>query len=411
MKKFNKILSLFLCAVLLFSFTAPSLAFADEVPVSDQYESTSAPLPDPSSAAWTKEPTIVGKYSRKLNAKKDEKLEMSVAISPANNGRTVLLQRYDSQLKDYETILTYQTQPANTVVVNFEFPSKFRKKTTGFWRFIVEETETEQGFVSERIRVTTKNVTTLKLNSKGACIISLDTGEIIYEKNPYKKFMPASSTKLMTALVVLDNASLGRYIKVSPALAKKVEDISTPNLSMRSGDSYKVRDLIYAMILPSCNDAAYLLAAGVFGSQGGCVAAMNKKAKKLHLKNTHFRNTYGYPKNGHYTCAYDMCLMAAAACDNSEYVKICTTYKHKFSTANGRRYTLINGDKLYGYKGHIGGKTGYYVEENKASFTGVYEYKGKRYAVCQMYASAKGVRWKDMRKLYEYVRKYARKKY
>ncbi len=444
MKGFNKILSLFLCIIMLFSLSVPMFVYGEETSgdtsslsaeesTSDD-ESSSSSTSEPESSSTTEpstEPTTkpttkpttttttkkkydpkkqanttVTAYKNYYTAFRSDKLAIPITITPAYYGRTVNLQRYDIKTKKFVTVKSFKSASAKSAKVSIEIPSQYRDKTYSTWRFVVEENERGKTYTSGKIKVATKNVETLSLNSQAACIICVETGEILYAKNPYKTLYPASSTKLMTALVTLDTGNLNKKIRISSDMADKLAEVAPPTLEMRKGDSYKKIDLIYAMILPSCNDAAYLLAASVFGSQKKCVNAMNKKAKKIGLKHTHFSNTYGYPKNTHYTCAYDMCLMAIEAGKYPTYVKVCKTYKYKFTTSKGRKYTLKNGDKLNGYKGHIGGKTGFYEKKNKASFTGLYKYNGKTYAVCQMYASKKGIRWTDMKKLYEYCRKH-----
>ena len=169
--------------------------------------------------------------------------------------------------------------------------------------------------------------------------------------NSEQKLPMASTTKIMTALVVLNSASLDDKVTVTAAAA----NVEGSSMYLKAGETLTVSDLLYGLMLSSGNDAATALAIHIGGSVDGFAKLMNDKAKTLGLLNTHFTNPSGLPDERHYTTAADLALIAAAALDNPVFAKIVAL---KQATVAGR--TLVNHNKLLSmYDSAVGVKTGF----------------------------------------------------
>ena len=161
-------------------------------------------------------------------------------------------------------------------------------------------------------------------------------------KNPFKRVYPASITKLMTALVCVENVSdLDQEFVVSPSSSIKVSGSSTAFL--QAGESLKIRDLLYGMLLPSGNDAAVAVAEASCGSVDAFVEKMNEEAVKLGALSTHFANPHGLPDENHYTSAYDIYLILRAVMQHEELRKILGTkeYQVQYKDRNGAKKTQV----------------------------------------------------------------------
>lgn len=406
MKLSTKVLSFLLCFVFVFCTLTPMTAFAN--PEDDNTESTSESTTEPTSKIVKPKTTVSGiKYS--FNSKADEAASMRITVSPASPSRKVKLQLYKTQEKIYTDIQTYSTANLPTATVNITIPKQYRQKTYGYWRIVVEESEKNAAYYSPLIKVVTTNVRSLKLSSKGACIYCVDDKTVLFDKNKDKRIKPMSCTKIMTLICVIESGKLNGTSPVTRAAIK----VDAGKIHPKAGDRYRNKDLAHAMILASCNDAALMLANGTAGSLGAFTRRMNKTAKKVGLKNTHFTNSYGVPDKAHYTTAFDLCKLSAYGYNYDQYCEIVgrRTYGMK-SIKYKKKYACITADKFIRNKkkGQIGGKTGFSEARGKgASYSGLYRYKGKVYAVTQMEARTKKIRWEDMKKLYKYVRQTAGK--
>lgn len=162
------------------------------------------------------------------------------------------------------------------------------------------------------------NNTKLDLTAKYAVLMDYETGEVLYGKNRNEKLYPASTTKVWTAHVVLKHVpDLSQVIEI-----KDLPPIEGSSMYLRNGESFTVRDLLNALLVHSSNDAAYVLATYVSGSEGEFVKLMNEEAKSIGAKNTHFNNPHGLPDKDHYTTAYDMALMAREAMSDEVFRNI-----------------------------------------------------------------------------------------
>ena len=211
----------------------------------------------------------------------------------------------------------------------------------------------------------------LELECSNAILVDVNHGEILHEKNAYDKAYPASITKVMTALLVLEAIDAGELtldtlVTVSETAAKKqYSNESTANL--KAGEQLRVEDLLYCLMLPSANDSAKALAEAVSGDLTDFVIRMNQRATKLGCKNTHFVNPHGLHDPEHYTTAYDIYLMFAEALKHDLFRTIISTASYTVPPTNlkeERFFYNTNGliSNLY-YIGYtypkcIGGKTG-----------------------------------------------------
>ena len=387
MKRVKRTVCAVLCFVMLITATAPDFVYAKEKKVE------------------TKVTGITNLY----NLKQSQKLAMEITISPANPERTVLLQRYNSERKKYYTKKTYTTLKQKKTELRVVIPKKYRRRTYSKWRIVVESNDKAKRYISEPIKVYTKNIKELDINSKAACIYCIDTDKVLYDKKMNKRLKPASCTKIMTLIAAIETGRMNGSANVTYAATR----VAAQKLNAIVGDRYKNRDLALAMILASANDAAVMLANGTAGTNANLVSRMNAIAKEIGLKNTHFTNTYGIPDKKHYTSAYDLSLQSAYGYNYDQYCDIVGTEMYGFrSLKNGKRYACYTADHMVRdkVKGHIGGKTGY-SEVLGASYSGLFKYQGRVYAVTIMHADTKAIRWKDVRKLYSYIRKYGRTKY
>jgi len=206
-----------------------------------------------------------------------------------------------------------------------------------------------------------------ELYSAAGIVINADTGEVLWGKDAESRYYPASITKVMTALLVMENcSSLDETVTFSKTATTNLESGAT-TIKLAEGDRLSVRDCLYALMLKSANEVANGLAEHVGGSISGFADMMNRRAKELGCTNTHFVNPNGLNNAEHYTTAHDMALIAAAAFKNGELRKIDTaqTYKLPATKNNPGGITLTINNKILMpkhekyYKYAIAGKTGY----------------------------------------------------
>ncbi len=197
-------------------------------------------------------------------------------------------------------------------------------------------------------------VETLSLTGTSAesCVLyCLDTNEVVYASNEAKRLPMASTTKIMTAIVVLENSDVNGMITV-PQSATGVEGSSA---YLMKGESISIKDLLYALMLESANDAAMALAISVGGDAESFVAMMNAKAADIGMKDTCFANPHGLDDEDHYSTAYDMALLCDYAMDNTDFTDIVGSYRYQ--THN--RLFVNHNRLLKTCEGVIGGKTGF----------------------------------------------------
>jgi len=181
-------------------------------------------------------------------------------------------------------------------------------------------------------------------------------GHTLRQRNPHARRPPASLTKIMTALVVLEKCRPDEVVTVSPSAARETGS----RIGLRRGDRLTVRDLLAATLIASANDAARALADHAAGSQKAFVVLMNKKAKALELGNTRYSNACGHDSNGLYSSAHDLAILAERALKEPLFAELVATRATSIATVNGKRsFYLKNKNRLIGrYPGARGVKTG-----------------------------------------------------
>ena len=194
-----------------------------------------------------------------------------------------------------------------------------------------------------------------KLDSRIALVYDRNSGNVLYEKNGHKTTPMASTTKIMTSIVVLEKTNLKDTVVVD----KKAAATGGSRLGLKTGDKLTVNDLLYGLMLRSGNDAAVALAVYVGGSIEGFAKLMNQKAAELGLKNTNFVTPHGLDSEKHYTTAYELAKMADYALKNEKFRKIVGT-KNCNITINGASKNISNTNELLEYlNGVYGIKTGF----------------------------------------------------
>lgn len=204
------------------------------------------------------------------------------------------------------------------------------------------------------------------VQAQGAILMDADTGTVLWGQNIHNQYFPASITKVMTALLVIETCSLDETVTFSHNAVFNVESGSS-NAGINEGDKLSVRDCLYALLLKSANESANALAEHVAGSTEAFADMMNVRAKELGCTNTHFANPSGLNNPEHYTSPYDMALIARAAFNNPVFEDIDSTtfYKLPPNSINKEGLTIYPGHKMmrkstpFYYPGIIGGKTGY----------------------------------------------------
>ena len=194
------------------------------------------------------------------------------------------------------------------------------------------------------------------IRSRSAVVMQESTGEILYAKNPHLRQPPASTTKLITAIIVVENANLSDVVTISRNASK----VSPHKAGLREGDQVTVEELLYAALLDSANDAAVALSEVVAGSEKKFVALMNRKACAIGAVNTRFINSSGLPGQGQYTTAYDLAKIMSYVLRYPKLKEIIGTRVAEISTENGHSIFLRNRNMLlWSEEDLLGGKTGY----------------------------------------------------
>lgn len=237
------------------------------------------------------------------------------------------------------------------------------------------------------------------INSRSAIVLEKSTGSILFGKNENEKRKMASTTKIMTAIVVLENVNdLSEVVTVS----KRAAGISGSRLGLSANAKITVNDLLYGLLLCSGNDTAIALAEFVGGSVEGFANLMNQKALDLGLTNTHFVTPHGLDNDEHYTTAYELALLTQYALENVTFSKIVST-KSASVLINGSYKNISNTNELLGYlNGVYGVKTGFTNGANRCLVTACK--RGDLDIICVVLgADTKKFRTQDSIKLIEYV--------
>ena len=195
----------------------------------------------------------------------------------------------------------------------------------------------------------------LDTSAKAAVVINADTLSVIYSHNIDERLPMASTTKIMTALLLAEQKTPERIVTAT----KNAVYVEGSSMGLKVGDTVSFNDLLYGILLPSGNDAANLAAISIAGTTQKFAELMNNKAREFGLHNTNFVTPSGLDAAGHYTSAYDLAVITAHALKNDAFSTVAATYSKRVKIGD-REVTLTNHNKLLkNYDGCIGVKTGY----------------------------------------------------
>ena len=251
---------------------------------------------------------------------------------------------------------------------------------------------------SDELIETAKTSDEPKINSRAAVIYDRKSGKVIWGKSENERRPMASTTKIMTAIVVLENVGLEDIVTVS----KKAAGTGGSRLGLKVNDKITVNNLLYGLLLVSGNDAAVALAEYVGGSVEGFAEKMNEKAKDMGLENTHFITPHGLDMDNHYTTAFELAKMADYALNIDKFASIVNT-KNIGISINGRSKNLTNTNELLGNLYGVNGvKTGFTNGANRCLVTSVNR-DGMNIITVVLGADTKKDRSNDSIKLIEYA--------
>ncbi|MFH1406695.1 MAG: D-alanyl-D-alanine carboxypeptidase family protein [Candidatus Omnitrophota bacterium] len=245
-------------------------------------------------------------------------------------------------------------------------------------------------FFTTQIYASSAKKTKPTLTARSAIAVDLRNNKVLYSRNPHMKLPPASTTKLVTALVVIDRLKLNDIVKISRNAAGAVPS----KAHLKLGASYNVKDLLSALLISSANDAAVALAEAVSGSEEKFAKLMTKKARSLGAKDSNFLTASGLPKKGQYSTASDMAIIANAALNKKLIKQILAQKSTSITGSDGRKIYLKNHNKLLWKSTNpkILGKTGYTMNA-KHCFVGVVHYKNRKVAIAVLKSSKP---WSDV---------------
>lgn len=235
------------------------------------------------------------------------------------------------------------------------------------------------------------------VTAKAAILIDNQTGEILWQRNPDLPLPPASTTKVVTAMLALQSGRLDDSLTVTPEAAQAPPS----KISLRPGWRMRLRDLVYAVLLNSANDASVVIAEGLSGSVGDFADRMNAEALLLGATNTHFVNPNGLPAANHYSTARDLATMFSHALRNPLFERVVNTKTTTVVPTFGSRrlITLRTHNRLLGnYHIHVVGKTGWTIAAKKC-FVGAATADGRELTVAVMGSNDL---WGDLKRLLEF---------
>lgn len=208
--------------------------------------------------------------------------------------------------------------------------------------------------VKPKIELTSANLNQPKLSSVAVIAYDQDTNTILYEKNIHTRLAPASTTKIMTAIIASEHFNNGDLLTVPPAAV-----VGGSTMGLSAGEQLSFRSLLYGMMLNSGNDAAFTIAMNYPGGYDAFVAKMNEKAAELELRNTRFDNPAGFDSPTHYSSAYDLLQIGKEAVKNARLGRVFSTKETSVTSIDkSQLHVLKNLNKLLNEAGVIGIKTG-----------------------------------------------------
>ena len=234
------------------------------------------------------------------------------------------------------------------------------------------------------------------LTANSAILWDSSSNRTLYKRDVNQRVLPASTTKVLTALIVLEKLPLDQYVTVSA----RATGVQPSKLDLKAGEKYIVQDLLYGLLLNSANDAAVVLAEAAAGSEAEFVNMMNKKARTIGAKSSLFANPHGLPsRNEQYTTAADMAIIFKEALKSAFFRNAITLKYQEIYSKQGRRHFLKSHNKslFLNWKRNVYGKTGY-TRGAQSCFVG-YLPKGDDVVIIAVFGCRK--RWEDVKFIIE----------
>jgi D-alanyl-D-alanine carboxypeptidase len=195
-----------------------------------------------------------------------------------------------------------------------------------------------------------------------AYLLDADTGATLYAHNPFMHLPELSTTKLMTAVLAVEHGNIDQRVTITPAIAHDISQLSADSslFAVKKGEMYSLRDLLYALILVSSNDAAVAIADGIAGDIPHFVAEMNQRAQQLGLHDTHYMNPHGLLQTGHYSSAHDLAMLGRYSMSLPVVHQVSGTMQYHIPKTrdHAERFLINENQFLWWYPGADGGKTG-----------------------------------------------------
>ncbi|MDM5189783.1 D-alanyl-D-alanine carboxypeptidase family protein [Bacillus sp. DX4.1] len=240
--------------------------------------------------------------------------------------------------------------------------------------------------------------------ASSAIVIEQDTGKVLFEKSPNEKLPPASMTKIMTMLLIMEQVEKGKLkLQDKVRASEHAASMGGSQIFLEPGEEMTVNEMLKGIAIASGNDASVAVAEHIAGSEEGFVDMMNKKAKDLGLKNTHFQNPTGLPAKDHYSTAHDMAIMAKELMKYPLIRKYTGKYEDYLREDTEKKFWLVNTNKLVRfYPGVDGVKTGF-TTEAKYCLTASAEKNGMRVISVVMGAPTSKERNNQVTKLLDYA--------
>lgn len=223
---------------------------------------------------------------------------------------------------------------------------------------ILQNVQIENGFAqnhAENIQYSVSTATPLLKQGQGKVLMEQSSKRVLYAEDENSRCYPASTTKILTAYIVLNTLPLDRVVTIK----KEASGVEGSSLYLKCGDTITVEDLLYGLMLRSGNDCAVALALEVCSNIEEFASLMNITALNLGALNSHFVNPHGLHDDLHYTTAYDLALITARAYDNPQFVEIVSTKQRKIVVNDEARYIANKNKLLNMFDGANGAKTGY----------------------------------------------------
>lgn len=244
-----------------------------------------------------------------------------------------------------------------------------------------------------------------QVSAQAAILMDANTGVILYSKNIHERLYPASTTKIMTALLAMENGNLDDMVTFSHDAVFSVP-VGGSNMGMDEGESITLEECLYGILVASANEAANAAGEYVSGSIDAFVARMNERAEEIGCKDTHFTNTNGLHDSQHYTSAYDLALISSYFFRNEMLCKISNTARYHFEPTptqpddfyKKNKHQLINGE--IPYDGILGGKTGY-TDDSRQTLVTCAEQNGMR-LICVVFKEESPDQFTDTVELFDY---------